>query len=157
MGGGTQDANRRSPGPDRPGNRVLCPACARRYGQAFAPRRSRGYLSMDSVAPPFPGAVALPAQPTSDLLAALRQLLPELRENWAVETLEVFGSRARGDAGPDSDLDLLVTFRQTPDLLALVALEQELSDRLGLRVDLVLRRALRPRARDGILRDVIPV
>ncbi len=99
----------------------------------------------------------MPAQPTDDLLAALRQLLPELQERWAVETLEVFGSRARGDAGPDSDLDLLVTFRQTPDLLALVALEQELSDRLGLRVDLVLRRALKPRVRDGILREVIPV
>jgi len=97
------------------------------------------------------------SSPAPDVLAELRALLPELRDRWSVETLEVFGSRARGDEGLGSDLDLLVTFSRTPDLLAFVALEQELAGRLGLKVDLVMRRALRPRIRDRILREAIPV
>ena len=54
----------------------------------------------------------------------------------------VFGSYARGESNADSDLDILVEFTQTVDLLTIIALEQELSDRLGLRLDLVTKKAL---------------
>jgi len=91
------------------------------------------------------------------VLRRLRALLPELREHYGVDTLEVFGSRRRADVGRESDLDLLVTFTETPDLLTFIALENELSDRLGIPVDLVMRRALKPRLRDRILREAIPV
>ena len=60
------------------------------------------------------------------VLADLRALLPELRERYAVDTLEVFGSRVRGDASHRSDVDVLVTFTETPDLLTFIALEDEL-------------------------------
>ena len=91
------------------------------------------------------------------ILVRLRTLLPQLRERYGVDTLEVFGSRLHGDVGRESDLDLLVTFTETPDLLTFIALENELSDRLGMPVDLVMRRALKPRLRDRILREAIPV
>ncbi|HUP53712.1 MAG TPA: nucleotidyltransferase domain-containing protein [Longimicrobiales bacterium] len=68
------------------------------------------------------------------VLAGLRALLPELRERYTVDTLEVFGSRVRGDAGHRSDVDVLVTFTETPDLLTFVALEDQLSEKLGARV-----------------------
>lgn len=91
------------------------------------------------------------------VLRSLRVLLPELRERYAVDSLEVFGSRVNGDVGRESDLDLLVTFSETPDLLTFIALENELSERLGIPVDLVMRRALKARLRDRILREAVPV
>lgn len=91
------------------------------------------------------------------VLDALRSLLPGLRERYDVDTLEVFGSRVRNDVGVQSDIDLLVTFTRTPDLLTFIALEDELSDKLGARVDLVMRRSLKPRLRDRILAQAVPV
>ncbi len=94
------------------------------------------------------------------ILGHLRDLLPDLRNRYRVDTLEVFGSRVRADArdsSRESDLDLLVTFTETPDLLTFIALENELSERLGVPVDLVMRRSLKPRLRDRILREAIPV
>lgn len=91
------------------------------------------------------------------LLEALRSLMPELRERYDVDTLEVFGSRVRCDADVESDIDVLVTFTQTPDLLTFIALEDELSDKLGARVDLVMRRSLKPRLRDRILSEAVLV
>jgi hypothetical protein len=91
------------------------------------------------------------------ILHDLRVLLPELRDRYAVDTLEVFGSRVRRDASGSSDVDVLVTFTETPDLLTFIALEDELSEKLGVEVDLVMRRSLKPRLRDRILAEAIPV
>jgi len=91
------------------------------------------------------------------VLDALRSFLPELRERYDVDTLEVFGSRVRDDADVQSDIDILVTFIETPDLLTFIALEDELSDKLGARVDLVMRRSLKSRLRDRILSEAVPV
>jgi len=91
------------------------------------------------------------------VLASLRTVLPDLRDRYHVATLEVFGSLARGDATRRSDIDLLVTFSRTPDLFTYIMLEEELSDRLGARVDLVMRRSLKPRLRDRILSEAVPV
>jgi len=91
------------------------------------------------------------------LLERLRALLPELQARYSVDTLEVFGSRVREDASHESDLDILVTFSSTPGLFEFIRLENELADRLGLPVDLVMRRSLKPRLRDRILAEAIPV
>jgi len=74
-----------------------------------------------------------------------------------VDSLEVFGSRVRDDADTQSDIDILVTFIKTPDLLTFIALEEELSDKLGGRVDLVMRRSLKSRLRERILSEAVPV
>ena len=91
------------------------------------------------------------------VLERLRALLPELQQRYAVDTLEVFGSRVRDDAGEESDLDVLVTFTVTPGLFEFIRLENEIADRLGIPVDLVLRRSLKARLRDRILAEAIPV
>lgn len=56
----------------------------------------------------------------------------------------VFSSYARGEEHEDSDLDLLVTFGKRLTLLDLVGLEMELTEQLGIKVDLVTRNALSP-------------
>lgn len=78
-----------------------------------------------------------------ELRRRLRQELPRLRAEHHVASLAVFGSRLRGDHRPDSDLDLLVTFTHTPGLMALARLQDELSELLGVKVDLVLRDSLK--------------
>jgi uncharacterized protein len=64
--------------------------------------------------------------------------------------IAVFGSVARGEAGPDSDLDLLVDFEPGTSLLDHVGLFQDLEELLGVAVDVVSRSALKPR--DGHIR-----
>ena len=78
----------------------------------------------------------------ADLDAArsrLGALLPELRERYAVRSLAIFGSFARGEQTPESDLDVLVDFDVPPGGIAFVGLANLLEDRLGLPVDLATR------------------
>jgi predicted nucleotidyltransferase len=91
------------------------------------------------------------------LLETLRSVKPDLEARYQVEQLAVFGSVVKGDTRPDSDLDILVSFREPPSLLQFVQLENELSDRLGVKVDLVMREALKPRIGERILEEIVPV
>ena len=87
----------------------------------------------------------------------LRTELPRLAERYEVAWLGLFGSRVRGEAGPDSDLDILVRFHTTPGLIRFLELENHLSDLLGVRVDLVTAEALKPAIGERVLAEVIPV
>ena len=91
------------------------------------------------------------------VLEILHQQIPLLAERYGVEKLEVFGSYVRDEQGKDSDLDILVTYREVPTLLGFIALENNLSDLLGLRVDLVMKDSLKPKIGQQILREAIPV
>ena len=91
------------------------------------------------------------------LLETLRRQTPFLAERYGVETLDVFGSYVRAEQGEDSDLDLLVTFRQAPSLFTFIAIENHLSDVLGVKVDLVMKDSLKPAIGEQILREAVPV
>jgi predicted nucleotidyltransferase len=79
--------------------------------------------------------------------------LAALCSRYHVRELSLFGSAARGEARPDSDVDLLVVFEEGArvGLLALAALQRELSDLLGRRVDLVPKDGLKPALREEVL------
>ena len=87
----------------------------------------------------------------------LRQRLPDLEKRYKVKSLGVFGSYVRGEQHSRSDLDLLVEFFDPPRLLKFIELEYYLSDLLGLKVDLVMKDALKPGIGKRILREVITV
>ena len=78
-------------------------------------------------------------------------------DRYQITSLGVFGSYVRGEARPDSDLDLLVEFRETPSLLEFTYLENELSDLLRVKVDLVMKSALKPAIGRRILAEVQPL
>ena len=101
--------------------------------------------------------VAQPSVLTIDtILQQLRTHLPSLRKRYQIDRLGVFGSYVRGEQRRTSDLDLLVEFTQTPTLLELASLQNELSHILGVKkVDLVLRRNLRPLLSERILAEVV--
>ncbi len=80
-----------------------------------------------------------------------------LAERYGVEKLEVFGSYVRAEQKKDSDLDILVTFKEASSLLTFIAIENYLSDLLGIKVDLVMKDVLKPKIGERILREAIPV
>lgn len=72
-------------------------------------------------------------------------------------TVKVFGSRARGDARPDSDLDLLVTVSPGTSLFDVIAIQQDLEDLLRISVEVLTERAVHSRLRDSILTEAKPL
>ncbi len=87
----------------------------------------------------------------------LHQELPLLEKLYKVKSLGVFGSYVRQEQETKSDIDLLVTFKDTPSLLKFIELENYLTDLLEIKVDLVMRDALKPRIGERILREVVPI
>lgn len=97
------------------------------------------------------------SQSLDPLLERLQALKPELEARFGVIGLSAFGSYARNEAGPDSDLDLLVDFARTPTLFDLARLDQLLEISLGVKVDTVPRDSLNPRYAPFILKELVPV
>lgn len=94
-------------------------------------------------------------QDVEEIRAELAALKSELQADYPIRKLGVFGSYARDEQRPDSDLDILVTFDHTVTLFDLVRLENELSNRLGVDVDLVTRNSLKPRIGSRVDEDVV--
>ena len=72
-------------------------------------------------------------------------------------SMGVFGSYVRGQERKRSDLDLLVEFEQAPSMFRFIELQEYLSELLGVKVDLVMERALKPGIGQRILAEVVPV
>ncbi len=92
-----------------------------------------------------------------EIRQTLRAHLPELREQYGVTVVGIFGSYARGEPRPDSDLDILIELEEPPriSLLGLVNLENYLSELLGVKVQVTIRHNLKPRLRPYILNEVV--
>jgi hypothetical protein len=93
----------------------------------------------------------------SQLKEKLHEQLPFLSEKYRVKSLGVFGSYVRDQQRPDSDLDVLVTFEKLPSLLKFIELENYLTDKLGIKVDLVLKDSLKPRIGERLAGEVISI
>lgn len=91
------------------------------------------------------------------LVAARRADVLAIARRHGASDVRIFGSVARGDAGPTSDIDLLVHVEPGRSLLDHVALKQDLEGLLGVRVDVVNLPALYAPLRDAILSDAVPV
>jgi len=76
-----------------------------------------------------------------------------------VKSIGIFGSYIRGEGEKESDLDVLVEFEESADLslLDFIRLENHLSEELGVKVDLVEKRTLKPRIGKHILEEVVRI
>jgi uncharacterized protein len=90
-------------------------------------------------------------------LRAHRQQILQLAAAFGASNVRVFGSIARGEARPDSDVDLLIDFPPDRSLLEWSAFWQELERVLGARVDLAVASDLRPEVRSVVLNEAIPL
>ena len=86
----------------------------------------------------------------------LKKYEKEMEEKYGVRKIGVFGSYVRGDQKEGSDIDILVEFypEAEMDLIKFVELEEFLSNLLGIKVDLVMKSALKPRIGKRILKEV---
>ncbi|MHA1947273.1 MAG: nucleotidyltransferase family protein [Candidatus Hodarchaeales archaeon] len=91
----------------------------------------------------------------SELKEKIKEELEYIQEKYKVRDIGIFGSYVRGDAIKESDIDILVTVDPSIDLLAFIELEYYLSEKLGIKVDLVMKDALKPYIGKQILKEVI--
>lgn len=93
----------------------------------------------------------------AEVLRHLAASKPELALRYGVMRLALFGSHARESARPDSDVDVLVSFDGPATSSRYFGVQFYLEDRLGLRVDLVTDKALRPELRSFVEREAMHV
>jgi len=72
------------------------------------------------------------------------QKIAQILEEKGAKKVSVFGSYARDQENPESDIDIMVTFSTTKSLLELVRIERELCEEIGIKVDLVTEKSLSP-------------
>lgn len=92
-----------------------------------------------------------------DIMGQLRAMQPDLKRRYRIREMGVFGSYARGEQREDSDLDVLVDLGDGTTLVDYAGLQLELSDALGLRVELANKKTLMPRIGRRILAEVRPL
>ncbi len=92
---------------------------------------------------------------SSETLALLRAHKPVLAERFGVVDLALFGSTVRDEAGPDSDIDILVSFDHVVGWKDLFGTEQYIEDLLGRRIDLVMEGAVRAELRPYIEAEAV--
>jgi uncharacterized protein len=92
----------------------------------------------------------VPSEVKNLILSRLKEFDPQ--------KVGIFGSFARGENNKGSDIDILVEFKKIPSLLALIKLENDLSEILGTKVDLVTTGALKnKRIKKSIKKDLISI
>jgi hypothetical protein len=87
----------------------------------------------------------------------LEALKPTLKRRFKVETIDIFGSYARGEQTDRSDVDILVTYGEGADLLLAAALKRYLRRKLHVKVDVVSKNYLNPLIRDEVLAEAVSV
>lgn len=92
----------------------------------------------------------------SQTIERIKACIPELRQ-YGVKTIGLFGSVARDESGPESDVDVLVEFEGPATFDAYMDVKELLERILGRQVDLVTRAAVKPRLRSAIERDLLHV
>ncbi|MFB0525769.1 MAG: nucleotidyltransferase family protein, partial [Phycisphaerae bacterium] len=85
-----------------------------------------------------------------EVIRRLEERMGEIRQRFSVEKLSIFGSFARGEGTTKSDLDILVAFEQKATFDLFMDLKFYLEELLGIKVDLVTDKALRPQVRRAI-------
>lgn len=89
------------------------------------------------------------------MAAALSRLIVPILRRYHVRAASLFGSAARGEAGPKSDVDLLVEYERGTTLFDIAGLKLELEETLGRGVDLTSSQTLKPRLREHVLREQV--
>jgi len=101
--------------------------------------------------------LTLPFMGIQELLNNHREQILSLAAKYGASDVRVFGSFARGTADENSDVDFLVNLAPGRSLFDLGGLLYELQQLIGRRVDVVTPTGLRPRIRDRVLREAVPI
>jgi uncharacterized protein len=91
------------------------------------------------------------------ITADQKRIIKEITGKYNPTLLGIFGSYARNEQVPTSDIDILIDFDKTVDLLQLIGLEQELSEVLEVKVDLITVKSLNEKLKPYIEQDLIRI
>lgn len=91
------------------------------------------------------------------LLKTHREDILAIAERHGASNVRIFGSVVRGEAAPDSDIDILIDLERGRSLLDHAQLQVDLEALLGRKVDVVTEKGLRPHIRDRVLQEAIPL
>jgi predicted nucleotidyltransferase len=91
------------------------------------------------------------------LLKNKRKDILGIASKYGARNVRIFGSLARGEAGEDSDIDFLVDLEPGRSLFDLGGLLMDLQNLLAQKVDVVTEKGLRPRIRDRVLKEALPL
>ena len=91
----------------------------------------------------------------NELKKILQDHKSSLKDEFGVIEIGLFGSYTKGNQKKDSDVDILVEFEKAIDLFTYVHLKNHLSDLLGVNVDLVAKKALKPKIGKRILSETV--
>ncbi len=89
------------------------------------------------------------------ILKDYREAIVRIAASHGARNIRIFGSLARGQARPDSDIDILIKLDPERSLLDIIAIKQDLEDLLGRQVDVVTEAAISPYIRDQVLKEAV--
>jgi len=93
----------------------------------------------------------------NQIKSSLRSIKPYLQSKYQISQISIFGSYARNEQTDSSDVDILVEFNKTPDLLTFIEIEEFLNAKLNSVVDLVPKRKLKSQLKSQILKEAISI
>lgn len=91
----------------------------------------------------------------NNVISTLNLHKSEIFKNYNLKELGIFGSLVRGENNINSDVDMIVDYNITPDLLKYIELENHIEKLLNVKVDLVIKNSIRPELKRDILNEVI--
>jgi len=92
-----------------------------------------------------------------EFVKSRRREILRVAAEYGASDVRLFGSTARGDSVPESDVDILVRLESGRSLLDLIAIKQDLEDLLGAKVDVVTEASVSPYMRAQVLKDAVPL
>jgi predicted nucleotidyltransferase/antitoxin component of MazEF toxin-antitoxin module len=139
-------------------DKLAKPESWKREGQSKSNgRKSRGYTVKGTAAAGHILREDRPMKTHAEIRAILHAHAKELRRRYGLVNMAVFGSVVRDEAREGSDVDILTGFERPISLLTLVEAEYYLGDLLGVKVDLVPARSVRPELKERILGEAVPI
>lgn len=93
----------------------------------------------------------------NEILSEKREQILAIAARYGARNVRVFGSVARGDADENSDVDFIVEFDESSSLMDHAAMMLELEAILGRRVDIAPEKCLRPRVRERVMQEAVPL
>ena len=91
----------------------------------------------------------------SNTIKSRREEIMKIAKKFGAINVRVFGSMARGEEGPESDLDVIVEMEKGASLLDIIAIKQDIEDLLGRKVDVVTEASISPYIREKVLGEAV--
>lgn len=91
----------------------------------------------------------------SNTIKSKREAILDIAKKYGATKLSVFGSMARGEESPESDVDIIVEMEKGSSLLDIIAIKQDIEELLGRKVDIVTEASISPYIRNTVLKEAV--